>query len=87
MSDDSSEQKQIVNVAIGDDDLVTLPAGVCEALGLEPGDEVEVNWESMTIRLTPSGPESVRGILGGLFPDWDAAERFLSEERTQWPDA
>lgn len=68
---------------------VTLPAGLCRQIGIEVGDivEFEVSGNQALLKLADEEPEeSLRGILKGTFPDWEAIARFIEEERAGWDE-
>lgn len=70
---------------------ITLPAELCRQLGIEVGDSVEIQQFGgrVTLRRVMQNDESIppaRGILRGVFKDWEDIQRFVAEERASWGD-
>ncbi|MGD9710943.1 MAG: AbrB/MazE/SpoVT family DNA-binding domain-containing protein [Thermomicrobiales bacterium] len=64
--------------------VVTLPASLCRALGIEVGDTVEFEIAGRQAILRPESNEpheDIRGVLRDIFPDWKSVEAFIQEER------
>ncbi len=71
---------------------ITLPAELCRILGIEVGDSVDLEVKGDGVELRPVRPVEVipvselRGIMKGMFRDWDDIQAYVKELRDEWED-
>lgn len=71
---------------------ITLPAELCRQLGIEVGDSVELEIKDGAVELRPSSPVEIvpvaelRGIMRGVFKDWNDIQQHIKELRDEWDD-
>jgi AbrB family looped-hinge helix DNA binding protein len=71
---------------------ITLPAELCRQLGIEVGDSVELEIKDGIAEIRPAPLvtalpiASLRGILRGMYRDWDDIQQHIRELRDEWDD-
>jgi AbrB family looped-hinge helix DNA binding protein len=71
---------------------ITLPAELCRQLGIEVGDSVELEVRGNKAEIRPAREvevlplASLRGILRGMYRDWDDIQQHIRELRDEWDD-
>src|SRR5215213_2140284 len=63
---------------------LTLPAKLCQVLGVSRGDLLDDYVEPGKATILPR--PKARGILRGYFSSWEEVNRFVEEERSGWAE-
>ena len=72
----TEQERAILSLTVDQDGQLVLPAEVCDAVGLAPGDTVEVEWVLPGILLVPVVTDEEAAAFWG--PDW--RERLTEAE-------
>lgn len=86
-----------MRIALREKRQITLPASVCEELGLEPGDQLEVDVEDGSLVIRPARKAALDALkeiqrafasAGLTEQEWQDEARNTREElvRERWPD-
>jgi bifunctional DNA-binding transcriptional regulator/antitoxin component of YhaV-PrlF toxin-antitoxin module len=80
----SSDDAKPYRIRLGARRTLTLPAELCQELGVSPGDVLDVYVDRGKATILPR--PKARGILRGYFSSWEEVNRFVEEERSGWQE-
>lgn len=89
---EQSAARKIYRAKVTGRHAITLPAELCRQFGIEVGDSVELEIKGDGVELRPVRPVEVvpvselRGIMKGMFKDWDDIQAYVKALRDEWED-